>query len=259
MGADLRLSTSKTVQVGWTVILLYTLLAELFIALTAGSPTATRAVFDMLLGSIPLLYLVYLGGPYAAAFLAKLSTSSKYAEDPSFKPKSLDASIRLADLFLDDDKNVDIYDLQYILFNVVAMLSVVILFVQAPGHSLPPVPDFLAILTGGSVATYTVNKLSAPVPPANLTVSPSSVHAGELVTVIGSNLPTTGLSISVVGPAGQQIANLGPGGNDKKVTFYAPGPPEGTVWSGALDVLIGPAGGAQTKASGALRACDELI
>jgi len=40
----------------------------------------------------------------------------------------------------DDDKNVDIYDLQYVLFNLVAMLSVLILFIQAPGQSLPAVP-----------------------------------------------------------------------------------------------------------------------
>jgi len=54
--------------------------------------------------------------------------------------------------------STDLYDFQYTLFNLVALAIVIFLFGAHPGKGFPGIPDFLAILTGGSAAAYTINK-----------------------------------------------------------------------------------------------------
>jgi hypothetical protein len=185
VGTDNRVSTSKTTAALWTVIVLY-LIATM--ALIAGSD---RNNYATLIQSISLLYLVFLGGPYAAAVLAKATVTNGVNNQQVQKSQA--DSPRVADVFSDDDGNTDLVDTQYLLFNLLAAIIVVIQFASAPGSGAPTVPDFLAILTGASAATYVTNKaLISGNPPALTRVAPQSARQGAQVIAYGANFIAQG-------------------------------------------------------------------
>ena len=72
------------------------------------------------------------------------------------KPKATGTSI--ADAVRDDSGSVDPVDFQYVLFNLLVAVAVALSFAVNVEDGLPVVADFLAILTGGSALTYTLNK-----------------------------------------------------------------------------------------------------
>jgi hypothetical protein len=156
-GKDRRRSTSKTISVVWTLFLAWMLLVIGVVAWQSHTDLST------ILGNAPTLYLVLIGGPYAAAVLAKVSTTSGVNADRIVKTQADTTSAR--DVIADDQGNVDLYDFQYTLFNLIALLMVLFQFWGDPGHGLPPVPEFLAILCGGSALTYTVNKVAVQASP----------------------------------------------------------------------------------------------
>jgi len=99
VGTDNRLSTSKAAAALWSVVVAYFILALGLIAAT------NRDKFADLFQSFSPLYLVFLGGPFAAAVFAKARVSS--GVNNGDLQKSTAPTPRLADVFSDDDGNTD--------------------------------------------------------------------------------------------------------------------------------------------------------
>ena len=152
IGKDLRASTSKTIAILWTLILAYILLVLVFVAISDGQ---FGPAFD-LISPTPYLYLVLIGGPFAAAVGAKIVVTSKIADNTLQKSQAENTGV--GDLFTDDDANTDLVDTQYTLFNLVAVIIVLGQFVYRPGFGAPEIPGFLAALTGASAAAYLGSK-----------------------------------------------------------------------------------------------------
>ena len=244
-GRDNRRSTSKTIALAWTVVVGWMVVTEAFIAglgLTypAGNPATgdTAAGHPVTLAgqlaSASLLYLVFLGGPYAAAAFALASTQSKIAAGQLAKPPS-DAPSAF-DLVADDDGNVDLYDLQYVLFNLLAVIIVAATFVAHAGAGLPAVPEFLAVLTGGSALTYTVNKAVATDTPRITAIMPLSARSHQSVSISGVQLTSrvAGAALPTV-TIGGLPATVENSPVPDRLTVTVPAAPSGT------QPLLGPA------------------
>ena len=174
VGTDGRTSTSKTTAAPWTVVVLYFFVA---LALVLGFD---RIEFDALIGGTSPIYLIFLGGPFAAAVLAKATVNN--AEIKGTLQRSNADAPRVADVFSDDEGNTDLVDLQYIAFNLVVMSIVLVQFLHQPGAGPPPVPDILAGLTSASAATYVVNKAlvtGSGNPPSINQIVPSPARPGR--------------------------------------------------------------------------------
>ena len=117
LGKDCRLSTSKLVAMAWTIVLSYFLLVLIF-----NSPDWNKA-----LSNLAPNYLLFLAGPYAALVLAKAAVSTRVSNGTLLKPPS-DGNVRLSDLFNDDRGQPDLFDVQYVIFNVIAIVFAVVNF-----------------------------------------------------------------------------------------------------------------------------------
>ena len=179
-GYDGRRSTSKTITFAWTFAVAWMLITTAFVAAASG------ASFSDLLKNTSNLYLVLLGGPYAAAILAKVSVSNGVQTGRIQKTAAITTGA--ADIVNNDSGSTDLYDFQYTLFNLVAILIVIFLFGAHPGKGFPGIPDFLAILTGGSALTYTVNKGVTSNAPSISDVQPRTARVGDTVEITGTNL-----------------------------------------------------------------------
>lgn len=186
IGTDNRVSTSKTTAALWTLVVLYFITTE---ALIAGYGPSNY--FKSLIQTISLLYLVFLGGPFAAAVLAKVTVSTQTATGQLQKSEA--NSPKIADVFSDDDGNTDLVDVQYLVFNLLIAIIVLLQFIHAPGYGAPPVPDLLAILTGGSAATYVANKaLVSGNPPSLDRIAPTNCRPGGQFVAFGANFIAQG-------------------------------------------------------------------
>lgn len=185
VGMDNRRSTSKTTAALWTIVVLY------FIATMALIANSQSDAYPKLIQSISPLYLVLLGGPFAAAVLAKAIVSN--GVDNQQIQKSQAGAARVADVFSDDDGNTDLVDTQYLAFNLLVAVIVIIQFARAPGSGAPAIPDFLATLTGASAATYVVNKaLVSGNQPTLTRVASQNARQGAQVIAYGTNLIAQG-------------------------------------------------------------------
>jgi hypothetical protein len=227
MGWDKRLSTSKTVSAAWTLVVAYMLLVITLIALehvSAGS------FFSSTLSKASEIYLVFLGGPYAAAVLAKISTTSQVANGKVQKSDG-SGTANPFDIIGDDAGNADLYDTQYTLLNLVAMVAVLAIFIRQPALGFPAVPAFLAAITGGSALVYTTKKVTTTNPPQLTTVSPSPARVGDKVTLTGQNfLPpgaTEGTLLVTIGGDNNQATAEVTVTDPTQATFIVPAPPSG--------------------------------
>jgi len=218
VGTDNRVSTSKTAAALWTVILIY------FIASMALIFGSQPAKYQSLIQSISPLYLVLLGGPFAAAVLAKSIVSGSAAAGQTQKGQG---TPNVAQVFSDDGGNTDLVDTQYIAFNLLVAVIVIIQFASHPGFGAPAIPGFLAALTGTSAATYVANKaVTVGNPPSISQVNPSQVRPEGQAVLYGQNFMAqgdqpTGVSVKV----GNVVTQLDGGGNDPtatQVTFRLP-------------------------------------
>lgn len=184
VGTDNRVSTSKATAALWTVVLIY------FIASMALIFGDQQDKYKSLIQSISPLYLVLLGGPFAAAVLAKSIVSGSADAGQTQKGQG---SPRVADVFSDDDGNTDLIDTQYIAFNILIAVIVIIQFAGHPGFGAPSIPDFLAALTGTSAAAYVANKaVTTGNPPSITQVNPSQVRPEGQATLYGQNFLVQG-------------------------------------------------------------------
>jgi hypothetical protein len=239
MGTDNRYSTSKATAFAWTAVVAWMVVTEAFVAVFPAHPPNT---FTGLLASASDLYFVFLGGPFAAAAFAQASVQSKIAQGTLTKTPGTPS---VADLICDDNGNPDLYDFQYVLFNILAMLIVVVPFWAHPDEGLPAVPDFLAILTGGSALTYTVNKAIATDAPQITSVTPASARIGDIITISGIQLfsATAGGALPAVtigGVSATGVAVLT--GATGTLTATVADAPSGVSLSslGPVDVVVSP-------------------
>jgi hypothetical protein len=238
VGADNRISTSKTVAVAWTVVVAWMVVSEAFVAALPQHPPNT---FSGLLRSASDLYFVFLGGPFAAAAFAKASIQAKIAQGTLTKTPGTPS---VSDLISDDNRNTDLYDFQYVLFNILALLIVAISFGAQPEHGLPAVPAFLAILTGGSALTYTVNKATAADVPQITSVTPQDARIGDIITIAGVQLfsATAGGALPAVTIGGISATGVAiPTGATDALTATVADAPLGTMpLTGTVDVVVSP-------------------
>jgi hypothetical protein len=237
-GADNRISTSKTIAVAWTLIVAWMVIAEAFVATFPAHPPNN---FSGLLASASDLYFVFLGGPYAAAAFAKASTQTKITQGTLTKTPGTPAA---SDLISDDNGNVDLYDFQYVLFNILALLIVAISFAARPDKGLPDVPAFLAILTGGSALTYTVNKATAADVPQITSVTPANARIGDVITITGIQLlPSTAggsLPTVMIGTISATEVAVPAGATDTLTATVADAPAGTMPLSGTKDLVVSP-------------------
>jgi hypothetical protein len=237
-GADNRISTSKTIALAWTMIVAWMVVADAFIAAFPSKPPDT---FSDMLSKASDLYFVFLGGPFAAAAFAKASVQTKMAQGKLTKTPA-DTAMS-SDLISDDNGNPDLYDFQYVLFNVLALLIVAVIFWVHPVMGPPTVPDFLAILTGGSALTYTVNKAIATDTPQINSVTPANARIGDVITITGVQMFSTtaggafpSVTIGGIGATGVTI----PTGSTTTLMATVADAPSGMSLGGTKDVVVSP-------------------
>jgi hypothetical protein len=186
IGADKRVSTSKTVALVWTYAVASALLS-IVIAKWWGHPAAYDAQVKT---GLQAGYALLLGGPLGAAILAKGIVSSQVAKGQS---KTEAPGAKASDLVSDDAGNTDLGDLQYVLFNAVALTFFFGELLGSPQLGLPTIPDVLLGLTSVSAVGY-VSKKALPLQARAITkVEPATIalsqwRAGSALNVFGSGL-----------------------------------------------------------------------
>jgi len=185
VGKDQRISTSKTIAVVWTLIVGATLFAMVFAdLLDHGKPlSATNA------SGIVGQYAVLFGGPLGAAILAKTIVSGKAGEDPTYKPPA--AKPKASDLIANDAGDTDLGDLQYVLFNAIALFFVLGTFLHHPLSGLPHIPEVLLGLTSVSAVGFVGKKMLPNETAVAASIEPDKGKHPDEVTVALTGLPKT--------------------------------------------------------------------
>ena len=178
IGSDGRFSTGLTQLAIWTI------------AVGTGLGFLLgRSMFEGIQLSVALPaetwddYLILLGGPFAAAVLAKGIVT--YKVDAGTLQKSEPAGPHIAQVATNDSGAVDLVDSQYLLFNVIALGYFVITLVNTA--VLPTIPPTLLAMTSGTAALYVANKAAQRNAPSITSVSPRTAAPGDIVTILGGN------------------------------------------------------------------------
>jgi hypothetical protein len=190
IGADHRISTSKTIATVWTLVVATALFGIVYADLL-NHPQALNALSrSATIGQ----YAVLFGGPLGAAILAKRSSPESARRAGAGRTIGTPS---IKDLVSDENGNGDLGDLQYVLFNAVALLYVIGSLLHAPEQGLPHIPDVLLGLTGVSAAGC-VGKKALPAQKLGATLDPATAEGpvGTPVTVL----------VDGVGPRTQRLS-----------------------------------------------------
>jgi hypothetical protein len=188
IGEDERASTSKFQAAAWTYAISFALLTLFFgQAFYADFDPGWNIFLDSGLNSD---YLWLLGIPSVGLAGAKVITQTKAADDPAAKPpKTIPTTslmTRVRELGTDDndaDPQPALADLQYLIFNAIALLYFLGAFLSHVEAGLPSLPDSLIALTGVSAASYLATKAAAKsAAPAIVSVQPRTVRLGPNAT-----------------------------------------------------------------------------
>lgn len=240
MGEDGRLSTSRAIAASWTLVIAYILLALLLVW-----PEDWNIALKNLQGP----YLALLGGPIAAVVLSRTIVSTRVRRQTLQKPKG-DNIPRLGDLVNDDSGDTDLFDMQYVLFNLIAMGFVLTAFSKATLGGFPDVPTALWLLTGGPAAVYVSNKAFGTNAPAIFSVDPARVRKNDKITVYGQNFTVaddaTNVSVQINGERAEVEA-----GSVTSTSVRATVPPDLLPSDSAVITVITDAG-LQTNRAGLL-------
>jgi hypothetical protein len=175
VGKDNRTSTSKAVATAWTFLLAWGLFAAV-VALVLGA--------DLTWPSLQEEYLLLLGGPFAAAVLAKYATS-RQAES---KPDGAVGESSAGQLVTDDSGDTDLGDFQYVVFNVIGMAYFLSQFIGELASGFPDLPPTLTGLMLISTGGYAAKKLLAQEAPTLISVVPVGAIQGGTADIFGMNL-----------------------------------------------------------------------
>jgi hypothetical protein len=208
-GTDHRTSTSKTVVFAWTLAVAFGLLS-LLIAIWLGD----HGPWDRQVESgLQEEYLLLLGGPFAAAVLAKYAAVSNAESKPDAPVGEADA----AQLINNDQGDTDLGDLQYVLFNVIALAFFLGDFIGGLATGFPDLPPLLTGLVLTSTGGYVAKKLLIQAAPTLTSVLPAAAAPGASVQVFGTNLAVP----STVSGTGKQLsATVVMGSREAAVTAH---------------------------------------
>jgi len=181
VGADGRVSTSKTVAVVWTYAVASGLLSIVIAKWMGHGHAYGEQVKHGLQGG----YAVLIGGPIGAAILAKGIVSNQVSNGAS-KPTAPSAD--MSQLVTGDSGQTDLGDLQYVLFNTVALIFFFGELLASPQNGLPTIPDVLLSLTSVSAVGYVAKKALVSTALGITKVDPSSTEAGSNVTLYVAGL-----------------------------------------------------------------------
>jgi len=188
VGLDNRWSTSKIQPLLWTYAVLFGL-SSLLIAKWLGTPQGWTAQVK---AGLQDEYLILLGGPFAAAVLAKFITTEKIRNETLPKTVAPEDSGGLKDglvqVISDDAGNTDLVDLQYFAFNLLALAYFLSVFVFHLQEGFPHLPALLVGLTGVAGATYVSKKAAERALPVLTSVVPGKAAPGGEVDLWGANL-----------------------------------------------------------------------
>ncbi|MFE2157375.1 hypothetical protein ACFW9M_06115 [Streptomyces lydicus] len=166
IGEDGRLSTSRTVAVGWAAAVLYAVLLSAVQLAVAAPPLRHRLLAGLSLGrSGALLALLATGCAVAVlayGLVAARVRTGRLQKVPAQRP-------RAADLLTDDAGRGSFLDVQYVLVNAVVLALALVRLAGRP-EQLPRLPWGLVALAGLSGATYLAGKLVAGGRPVILSV-----------------------------------------------------------------------------------------
>ena len=225
LGADGRVSTSKSSMWLWTLGLAYAILY-----LTGVRIFDARTTSDIFGSGTWDDYLILVGGPFAAGVLAKYTVVSQVSSGAmkSVVPETANPtavgvqaamatqgtsdggtagqgrSTGLSDVVSNDDGGLDLVDAQYFVFNLVAFAYAAGVFLAhnfdahitaASGqkYALPAIPGVLLALTGASAATYVAHKAVQVSGPRISFVSGTRAKDDSItVTIAGTGLVPAG-------------------------------------------------------------------
>jgi len=211
VGADHRTSTSKTVAFAWTLAIAFGLLS-LIVAKFLGDPAPWNLQIHR---GLQQEYLLLLGGPYAAAVLAKYSAAGQSAAKTAAPVGEAGPS----QLVNNDTGSTELGDFQYVLFNVIGLLFFFGDFIGHLSRGFPALPALLTGLLLTSAGGYAAKKLLAQAAPTLTSVLPTTALPGATVKVFGTNLTVP--------------ASVSDGGTDLVASVFA-GHLEATVTAHAL-------------------------
>jgi IPT/TIG domain-containing protein len=243
VGKDGRWSTSKLTALLWTAAI-----AWFLVALVLGTQLLDVDLDDGTFSDLDLpdSYYLLLGGPFAAALLAKTFTTTKVESGSVVKlekPADTNPISGLQEVLSNDANRNDLVDSQYFLFNLIALGYFLIKAVGGLKAGFPVIPEVLFGLTSAAALTYTAKKGLERDVPLVLSVTPTTVRVGEAVTIYGRNLTPGGGAPDVkIGgrPATSEI--VASGDENDRVKATVPDLPAGTV------ELVVTAGGVPTDA-----------
>jgi hypothetical protein len=189
IGQDNRTSTSKVVAFAWTYAIAFGLLAIVF-ADWLGDTSGYAALIN---NGLQEAYLLFLGGTYAAAVIAKFKTSSDAQGETGKPAASAAGGANLKQLVANDQGDGDLGDFQYVLFNLIALIWFLGTFIPHLSDGFPIIPDLLTGLALTSAGGYSAKKLVAQSAPRLASIHPPSALAStdqdqSLIEVWGRNL-----------------------------------------------------------------------
>jgi hypothetical protein len=187
LGKDGRWSTSKVQLLAWTYAVVFGL-AALIIAMWLGDDAGWKAQIDH---GLQEEYLVLLGGPFAAAVLAKTITTQKVENGTIQKTASeptSDPVQGIGEVVSDDKGSVDLGDLQYFLFNLLALVYFLGTFLSHFDQGFPDLPGLLVGLTSVSAAAYVSKKAADREVPSVTSVFPPKAEPGQRIDLWGKYL-----------------------------------------------------------------------
>jgi hypothetical protein len=240
LGHDKRVSTSKTIAAVWTLLLASVLFGFVWANLF-NHPQALRHT-----GNIVGQYAVLFGGPLGSAILAKQIVTSQVAKDPSVKPAGKASS---KDLIANDVGDTDLGDLQYVLFNTVALFFVISTLMHSPLNGLPRIPDVLLGLTSVAAVGYVGKKALTPTATLTAELDPNTVsgHVGDEVRIEIEGLAATVQALNALVQFGKstpgQVAASSTVG-DGRATLIHLAPDVGVDPNTPVDVGVVTEGGA---------------
>jgi branched-subunit amino acid transport protein len=182
VGQDKRVSTSKTVATVWTYAVasaLLSLVVAKWLGHGGGLHNQTKV------NELQAQYALLIGGPLGAAILAKGIVGSQAASGTASKPPG---SPTASQLVSNDQGETDLGDLQYILFNTVALIFFFGEFLRTPVSGLPTLPDLLVGLTSVSAVGYVGKKTLPSAGPTITDVQPDHGKPADRVRIFGTGL-----------------------------------------------------------------------
>jgi len=244
LGKDNRASTSKAVALAWTYAVAYGLIS----LLAARVLGADKPWDEQIENGLQENYLLLLGGPYAAAVIAKYTAVSTDGGTNKTTSPETSTGGDVKDLISDDDGDTDLGDFQYILFNLIALAFFFSEFVPHLDNGLPDLPSALVGLALTSAGGYAAKKAAVSAAGPQLTsVFPDRVAVGAVVEIWGRGLVHAGEAprVSIGGVPSATVEVISTTGTADKLKAVVP-----QVTSGEQQVRVMTSAGAPALTTG---------